>query len=1247
MNFSEKLMTAFLCLIIFALIPRVFSESEKQLDKGLIFYADYDKGLDAVIAKGKPKATVKGDKKIIWAEKKGLKGGAALVNGGKTELRYETAGNINPESGSIVMFAGSDKFFFDDKCFRVFFDSFGPSKNSEMMLIYKFFNQPNQIMYLIGIRNKRNKPQVIRKGGLDWRPGQWHQLAATWGEGKMTFYLDGKAVKSLNLPDKPAGFGKYFFIGASVNRWGYQPVEPDTLIDELRIYDRVLSPEEVLDLYRQFNLIKINRESQQKLKENKLSEKKILISIPVALKPPVMDGKVSPEEWRDAAIVSGTISLGMKRLATNQVRFLITYDNKKLYIGMLSPIPPGGRLIGEKTGKRDDGSICQSDSLEVYLDPGCTGDEKQVIQFLGNFQGDMFDRKGTNRDWNADWEFRNHVTDKLWSAELAVPFASLGVKPPSNNTRWGINLCRDFAVGNEKWTSIAGTTYGDPKQFPVLIFTKDCVAVQAPNLAGLDSADKACNWHFMNPAAKGKNLRVYSRWFSPHGTLVDVKELEQVIIDGGQSGEVRIDTAVANRLKTGDTYLYEFAVRDGRAGDEFYRLRIPLKFIPSKDRATKKLSPAQLKKLQDKFAEPWRGNKLGIDHSVPPPWTPVDYSGGKVDVWGRTYDFSSNFIPKQITTQKNKLLASPVSLIIKIPSGSCNLAKIPVTENAKFNDEIILKGTESKGKLTFTGTAELEFDGMLRLDLKIIPKGKAKVDSLELVIPFNPKYAKYVHYFLEKWQSTYAGKLPKNGLSLPYKRQVWIGDDNVGLAWFSPGMKDWRVKGNELITSEKSKNAYLLKIKFIDHQVVIDKPLEITFGLMATPVKARPKDWRKWQNVRFYNKKIPGNKSHWSPWRYQTAFSTPVPADPKEFAVRVKKSQVSGKTVIPYASPGFMGKPALDVEKVKESNYAKTVMKDEMSREYQLFYDQWQTVPPVDWGMCVTVCPNSEWADYLVWCCNELTEKYGTDGYYFDSCFVNRCSNDKHGCGYFDEHGKQQAEYPVFAQREMKKRIYKLLKAKKKDTLIVDHSSALLDAPLLSFCDIMFDGEQVSLGPDDNYYETFPLDKMRAEFTCRQWGYIPWIMAMFKTDLRRVQKITAPTEQFIGMALLHDSLVCLLWSNRKAAIRYYEMCAKFNMVGAKFLPYWEKPQAAVSDKPEVKVSAYKQPGKVLLIVANTSPEPQSVTLTLNPEVMGIKKLPLQASGLYHGGKFPITGDKLKVKLEKYNFRALEIKNSGK
>jgi hypothetical protein len=1231
-------------LAIFLLATNLHSAPD---EKGLIFYADFDNGLDAVVAQGSPKASIQGGKNIVWAKDKGVKGGAALVNGGKTELRYETAGNLNPETGTIVMFAGSDNFYSTDKCFRVFFDAFGPAETTEMLLLYKFFSQEDILTFLIGIHPKRDKPQVIRMDA-SWRPGQWHQLAATWGDGKMTSYIDGQKLQSVNLPEKPMDFGKYFFIGASVDRWGYQPAEPDTLIDELRIYNRALGPEEIQDLFKQFNLAEINKKSQQNLKGEKLPDKKSLISMPRAARAPVIDGIINPEEWQDAAIVGGAISLDLKRLAANQARFLVTYDDKKLYIGMLSPIPPGGKLTGEKIGQRDDGNVCQGDALEVYLDPNCSGDPQQVIQFLGNFHGDIFDRKGTNLKWNANWEFRNHVTDKLWSAELAIPFAELGIATPANNAKWGINLCRDFASGNEKWTSLAGTTYGDSKLFPTLVFTEDCVAAQSPDLTGLDAADKSFQWRLVNPAPKGKNLRVFSRWFSSHGNLIDEKELEQVIVDGGKAQEVKIDTAVASRLQAGETYLYEFAVKAGRTADEFYRLRIPLKFISAADRVEHKLSPAQLKEMQDKFAKPWRGNRLGIDHSAPPPWTPVEYSDGKAHVYGRTYDFASQLLPKQITSQDRQFLANPVSLLLKMQSGTVDLAKIPVKEQAKFQDEVILKGTLLQDNLTVTGTAGLEFDGMARFDLKLVPAGKVNIDSLELAIPINPEYAEYAHYFLEKWQSAYAGNLPNEGLHLSYKRQVWIGDNDVGLAWFSPGMKGWRVKYDEVITSQKNGKECLLKIKFIDHPVTLDQPLDLTFGLMATPVKPRPKDWHKWQEIRsLYDKKITGNRDFQIPWRYQTAFSTPVPGDPKEFAVLVKQAQAEGKTVIPYASPVFMGKQLLDIEKVKKSKYEEAEYKDEMSPEYRLFYEQWQSVPPVDWGNAVVVCPNSEWADYLVWSCNELTDKYNTEGYYFDCCFVNRCSNDKHGCGYFDEDGKQQAEYPIFAQREMKKRVYKLLKSKKKDSLIVDHTSALLDAPLLSFCDIAFDGEQVSLGANDDYYDFFPLDKMRAEFTCRQWGYIPWIMSMFKTDLEQVQKNPEPTEQFIGLALLHDSLVCILWSNRQAAYRYFALCDKFGLIGAEFLPYWGKLQAAATDNPNVKISAYKQAGKTLLIVGNTSPQPQTATIALNPEIMGIKQIPNKALGLYHGVDFPITGGKITVPLTRHNFQALEIKDAAK
>ncbi|MDP2816163.1 MAG: LamG domain-containing protein, partial [Rectinemataceae bacterium] len=102
----------------------------------------------------------------------------------------------------------------------------------------------------VGAGASGGDPSQCRTGDGIYRPGEWYHVAATIESGKMmTLFVDGAEVKKAPLPqiiDLPVG---QFLIGW--NGWGgIQNVSTPGWfagkIDELRVFDRVLTPEEIM-----------------------------------------------------------------------------------------------------------------------------------------------------------------------------------------------------------------------------------------------------------------------------------------------------------------------------------------------------------------------------------------------------------------------------------------------------------------------------------------------------------------------------------------------------------------------------------------------------------------------------------------------------------------------------------------------------------------------------------------------------------------------------------------------------------------------------------------------------------------------------------------------------------------------------------------------------------------------------------------------------------------------------------------
>jgi len=286
--------------------------------KGLIFRASFDRGVDADTAVGSVKALPQGEVVLT----KGIKGQGVLVNGGpKCELKYESAGNLNGKEGTISLWACSKGFTLDDEFFHVFFDSYdSPMKNGDALILYKHFKTYNTVQLLIRPRGENSQAYSSAKRDFRWRPGEWHHLAAVWGNGSLCFYVDGDKMTERAYPGEFTGFGKFFYIGASHNRWSFRPPAPDTIVDEVRIYNRKLSDEEIRAGFREFNLSEINKVAAAPPQEASVYEEP-MVDVVATPAPPVIDGTVNQEEWRHATGISGMISLNLGTMTTRQAQF--------------------------------------------------------------------------------------------------------------------------------------------------------------------------------------------------------------------------------------------------------------------------------------------------------------------------------------------------------------------------------------------------------------------------------------------------------------------------------------------------------------------------------------------------------------------------------------------------------------------------------------------------------------------------------------------------------------------------------------------------------------------------------------------------------------------------------------------------------------------------------------------------------------------------------------------------------------
>ena len=197
-------------------------------------------------------------------------------------------------------------------------------------------------------------------------------------------------------------------------------------------------------------------------------------SIPArrAERPPVIDGHVTGPEWRGAARAENFLQFEPRRGAPAELPTVVhvLYDDEFLYAGFQAwdPEPPLSQMI-----ERDD-PIWNDDSVQVFLDT--FHDRRTGYYFMVNRLGTQTDGRiaedGGSSDgaWDAPWRSPAQRTDYGWSAEIAIPLASIQYRAGDDVT-WGVNfgrsrrrsLERTFWAGPvDYWArlSMAGTLVG-------------------------------------------------------------------------------------------------------------------------------------------------------------------------------------------------------------------------------------------------------------------------------------------------------------------------------------------------------------------------------------------------------------------------------------------------------------------------------------------------------------------------------------------------------------------------------------------------------------------------------------------------------------------------------------------------------------------------------------------------------------------------------------------------------------------
>ncbi len=613
------------------------------------------------------------------------------------------------------------------------------------------------------------------------------------------------------------------------------------------------------------------------------------------------------------------------------------------------------------------------------------------------------------------------------------------------------------------------------------------------------------------------------------------------------------------------------------------------------------------------------------DDYVVSPWTPVEKSGNLFNVWNRTYDFSGNDLVTQIISGKNKMLRNGVNLVV---------AKDGKREKIAFSNELKMT-LDAKGKKRFVRnvtapaylsgsvTTTVEYDGAVDFDFDL--KGIDQADKIDFICAMDKKFSDTIHYCgTNGWtlrssvapDKSYSRTLENRSgvvFSREFMHHLWLGSYIGGVQVFHNYDKPFWPKDRQdcmqVVRNDAGESD--IALRYVTEKFPVkDGKLQFRCGIIATPVRPMPKNWRAWnfsaQYDSFVGKRRGTHLIYWPDyWGEQMILdANPERASKKERnAAKIKLDHAENRKVIPYWDHRHVG--------IRKENI--------VNGDEKFVRDNWGPIPqrPPSGGSreYLRVATSSSYADFLARCVFEYSRIMGNiDGVYIDEMEPTPNVRAATGGGYDSVNGNRRFTFGVYSDRDMYRRLDAVVRKQNGGEMPMNiaHCSGTHMMEILSHFPIFLTAEHLYSGyfpdnkeliPPENdrlYYYSYalPMDRVKTEFYHRPWGMVMVFLPCLKNQ-RDIMTKVEPTRDLLSRIMHADVMFWPLWCNSKEIYKVEDFRRKWDIGNdaVKFVPYWENKEI-VSDTPESCISYYDKNGEKLAIVSNLARKGQTLTVKL-------------------------------------------------
>lgn len=176
----------------------------------------------------------------------------------------------------------------------------------------------------------------------------------------------------------------------------------------------------------------------------------------------------------------------------------------------------------------------------------------------------------------------------------------------------------------------------------------------------------------------------------------------------------------------------------------------------------------------------WLDSTIGLEETVPPPYTPVRVKGNHAEVLGRSLRLGSLGFPESVTSNGREILAAPLRLVVE--TGGREMRWAPVRQRR-------VKHTHAAAEWLSVSDCDLleqwvqtrvEFDGCVLFTVTLRAKREVLLSDVRLEVPFRREVAVYMMGMERR-----GGKRPASWQWKWHPRRnnnlVWIGDVDAGM----------------------------------------------------------------------------------------------------------------------------------------------------------------------------------------------------------------------------------------------------------------------------------------------------------------------------------------------------------------------------------------------------------------------------------------------------------------------------------